>query len=378
MRIAHLIDSLHWGGAQKLLVMFAEEARKRGLDFTIVSLRPNTKNSPYPDQLASLGARVIMLSIDRLYDRRALPTVINLLERERFDVIQTHLQHSNILGVIAGRLANVPVIATLHSTRAHAQGRFHFLRQWLERLCLRYGAARVIAVGYSVEAAARTRLQGSHIEVVPNPVQPADTVDAFQRRALRAEIMGETGKFLILSVGRLTVDKGYDDLLEAFSRVARDRTDVFLAIAGGGELQGRLEARIAELGLNNCAKLLGPRTDIPALLEAADLYVSASHREGLSMALMEAMVHGLPIVATKVGDTEYLLGGERGVLIEPQDVDALARQIGLLLDDPQQSAKLGAAAHEFAVFNCTPHVWLNRLMEIYEQVGVRKPDAWKA
>lgn len=367
MRIAHLIDSLHWGGAQKLLILFAEAASARGLDFTIISLRPNTKNSPYPAQLKAMGVRVIELSIDRLYSPGAVPSLVRLFRREKFDVVQTHLQHANILGALAGAVAGVPVIATLHSTKAHVQGFFHSPRQWVDRFLLRHVVKRVVAVGYSVSQAHQSRLSGRKIDIIPNAIGEIPALASADRERLRRKLLGSDDGVLILTVGRLTIDKGYHDLIAAFSRIAHQHPQARLVIVGDGELRADLDKAAADSGLQNRISLLGPRTDVPDLLAASDMYVSSSHREGLSLALMEAMAAGLPIVATRVGDTEYLLRDGIGVMVEPHDVPSIAREMSALLDAPSEMLKMGKSAHDFITAHYAPKPWLERLLELYEQ-----------
>lgn len=365
MRIAHLIDSLHWGGAQKLLILFAEEAKSRGLDFTIISLRPNTKNSPYPAQLESMGVRVIMLSIDRLYSPNALPTLIKLFRQERFNVVQTHLQHANILGMLAGRIAGVPTIATLHSTNVHVQGYFHYLRQIADWLTLNYGARRVIAVGYSVADAYQKKIRARKIDVIPNAVRIEAELSLDERGKIRRELTGDASHPLIITVGRLMVDKGYADLIASFAHVHERHPQAFLVIVGDGELRSDLESYVLELGLSNCVRLTGARTDVPKLLAASDMYVSSSYREGLSVALMEAMAAGLSILATNVGDTQYLLGKGQGIMVEPHDIPALTREMNLLLDDPAKMKRLGVEAYDFVKTHYAPGPWLDQLLGVY-------------
>jgi len=145
----------------------------------------------------------------------------------------------------------------------------------------------------------------------------------------------------VLALGRLSPEKGQDVLLEAFSRLPADEHR-HLLLAGDGALRPVLERRAAALGER--VRLLGWRDDPWALLGAADVFVLPSRREGLPIALLEALAVGLPVVATHVGAVgEVLAGGACGHLVEPDDAAALAAALAEVLGDGKVRARLGEA-----------------------------------
>jgi len=368
MHIAHLIDSLEIGGAQKLLLIFAEEAKARGIKVTVISLTTKFANDSIVAELKSLGVRVVFLTIYKLYDPTALPKLLMVLRKEKIDVMQTHLGHSNILGTMAGMLIHIPVVATLHSTHAHRTGRLYRLRALIGQYSLRFGARRVIAVGQKIKEIYLERLTSKTIiDVVPNPVKRIPDLDRNVRQALRQEVAGDSARFLILSVGRLTPEKGLHDLLNAFAKVRVKHPSVMLIIVGEGEMLEPLKSQAVSLGIADDVRFTGSRNDVPGLMSASDVYVSASYREGLSLAMLEAMSAGLPILATKVGDTELLLDEDRGLMISPHDVPALTDDLCYLIENPQKMKETGGAARQFVDVNYSPGPWMERLLGIYEQ-----------
>lgn len=365
MHIAHLIDSLGIGGAQKLLVLFAEQAQARGLKVTVICLAARKANAAIIADLESFGAHVVLLSIYKLYDPTALPKLLMVLRREKVDVLQTHLRHSNILGALAGRLMNIPVAATLHSTHARPNGRFFRLRFWGEQMLLRYGVRRVIAVGQMIGEIYRDRLIDREVDIIPNPVKPSPRFSQPERDALRREIAGDPERFLILTVGRLRPDKGLTDLLTAFAQTHAKHPSAMLVVVGDGEILGELKLQAASLGLAEAVFFSGARDDVLGILSASDMYVSSSYREGLSLAMLEAMAAGLPIVATQVGDTEFLLNEERGLIVPPHDVSALADGMCDLIEHPQKTKEIGRAARAFVEANYSPSQWMDGLLDVY-------------
>ncbi|MBU0511084.1 MAG: glycosyltransferase, partial [Chloroflexi bacterium] len=340
MHILQLIDTLSWGGAEKLQLTFAREARARGFRLTVMGLK-YIADAPYPPMLTALGAEVNILPGKRLLNIGRIMLLARYLRREQVDILHTHLAYANIIGALAGVLAGVPVVATLHSIGTDPR-HYHPLRYRLEKWALSH-ANRLIFVADAVAEAYAAILPETKMRVIPNPVEPVADLSPPERIALRSELMGDPTRPLLISVGRLSPPKGYHDLLQAFAALHQKIPAAYLIVVGGGTLYDQLSEQVAALKLEKHAQLLGARTDVPRLLAASDIYVSASHREGLPLAILEAMSAGLPVVATGVGGVPELVGG-RGILIPPRRPEAFAAALVSLLNDPAQQRSLGTAA----------------------------------
>jgi len=377
MRIAHIIDNLNLlGGAQKMTLLFAQLATQNGIDFTVVSLEDKRPNITLKTELEKTGARVVVFSAKTLLATGRLARLVQFLRREKFDVIHTNLTYANIVGTTAGRLANTPVIAGLRNTKTQSS-RYHQLRFTLESLTLRHLAGALMAVGQATAAAHQPRFNRKSIHVVPNAITLPPLPSAAERAALRAGLLANPTRPLLVAVGRLTEQKGYADLLEAVALVKRSHPAVALVIAGEGELRPELTAHIERLGLADHARLLGARNDVPALLAAGDIFVSSSRWEGLSNAILEAMAAGLPVVATRVNDTPHVLVEGTGLLVPPGDPAALAKALTQLLDQPARRELLGSAARAHVAHCHAPAAWFNQLMQLYQsvQTGPARPVA---
>ena len=370
MKVAHLIDSLGWGGAQTLLLTFAKTARQFDVETVVLGVKPDTTHSPLPEMLEKAGARVVVFPFAKLYDPRAVPTIAEFLIKERIEVIQTHLSHANIYGCMAGRIANIPRIATLHNTRARSGGRTG-VRQSVEYFCLRNGATRVIAVGQNVASAFSNLIEQERIDVIPNAVTPGVEISPEERAAIRTELVADPERPLLIAVGRLTGQKGYMDMLAAFVKVIRIRPDAALVIVGTGELDAELKKQAALLGLENNTFFAGSRSDVPRLLAASDIFLNSSLWEGLSIAMLEAMEAGLPVVATKVGDAEKLLSSGGGLVVEARNVTAFADAALRLLENPEQRAAMGQSARRFVDENYSARAWFEKLLQTYAHARER-------
>ena len=366
MKVAHLIDTLAWGGAQKLLVDFATEAVPRGLDVVVIVLRETGNLSPYPPLLEKAGARVSFLSIATLYDLSAIPQLLEILRKEDVDILHTHLSHANILGGIVGRLARIPVVSTLHNTRLSSM-RNTLGRLFVERIVLRFLTSKVIAVGHTVANTHQPFFPGDKLRTVPNPVNNSVELSV-KRDALRQEISGDSCRKIALTIGRLIMQKGYSEMLSAFVKVHSQHPDAVLAFAGDGYLREDLEEQARSLGLDGSVRFLGYREDILNLLGASDLYVNSSYWEGLSIAMLEAMSVGLPVLATSVGDAPYLLAEGRGVLVPPGDIETFAREFSHLLEDPEELKTLGEKGRAYVEKHHSVEAWVGATLEIYNSL----------
>jgi glycosyltransferase involved in cell wall biosynthesis len=378
LRVAQIVDTLKIGGAQALLVTLAEAVPAGALQMDVISLNglPADGRVDVADRLRSVGATVSSLPARRLADPLRFARLYRRLRETPYDLVHTHLTYANILGVSAARLAGKPVAATLHNVRPshHRRSALALEGPALQR------ADAVIAVGEQVAAAYRERRPGLPVRVIPNAVRPPLLLPPAERRALRAALTGDPDRPLLIAVGRLTAQKGYCDLLAALQQVAIAAPDVALLIAGDGELRAELLADLERRDLGGRVMLLGLRDDVPALLAAADLYVSAAHWEGLPVALLEAMAAGLPVVATDVGDAPHVVAGAHtsgpaGLLTPTGFPEALAQGIVTLLRDPERCDVMGAAGAARVAADYGAAAWAGRMLDLYAELAHAEPGA---
>lgn len=371
-RVLQVVDSLDRGGAQKLVVDLSRMLRRGGTDVTVLALADDGAHSVRP-ALEATGAVVVAsppAGRRGLLDLRRLVRMASFVRRGRFDVVHTHLFSANVLGCLAAWLSRVPAIATLHST-GRGPRRYDGLKERLEGLVLRRCASRVVAVGQSVAETHRHKARKSRMVTLLNPVDHGIDLNDDERRDLRQLLGGDGKAVLLLSVGRLAPEKGATDLVRAVAVVRRTHPSMRLALAGAGEGHGRLRELVTSLGLEGSVRLLGWRDDVPQLLAASDVYVSASRWEGLPMAILEAMAAGLPVVATGVGEVPLLLAGQRGIVVPPNDIGGLADALDRLLADPERGRRLGDEARRYVTDHCSVDGWGSRLLGLYGAVNPR-------
>jgi glycosyltransferase involved in cell wall biosynthesis len=200
----------------------------------------------------------------------------------------------------------------------------------------------------------------------PNLAMPRE-----RRRQIWLHAIGdplETSR-VILALGQATAAKGHLDLLDAWQQIGRSSDGWQLAIGGGtGELD--MSAEIAQRGLRHNAHWIGPRTpdEIPELLRASDAFVLASHNEGLSLSVLEALSTGLPTIATRVGGhSEVISSASEGWLIPPRDISALAEALVELLSSFGERSRRGQGGRQAAERIGSPASNAQKLKAILER-----------
>lgn len=293
-------------------------------------------------------------SANPLANLPAFLALIRLFRQERFDLLHVHTPLAGLVGRIAGRIAGIPRIAyTAHGFYFHERMRPSAYRAHvlLERFGRRFTDVLMTQSAEDAETAKAERIApGGAVTVIGNGVDPAlfRPGTAEERAAARAA-MGVAGDAVVaVMIGRMVAEKGYPELFAALSATP-GLTLVCIGTRLESDHEGAVDAALAaaQASPDTAArlKLLGYRTDVATLLRGADLFVLPSHREGMPRAIIEAMMSGLPVVATSIrGAREQVIDGETGMLVPVKDEAALAAALGRLVSDPGLRARMGAAS----------------------------------
>ncbi len=363
MKIVHIIDLLHAGGAQTLLITYAQQAKQAGVETYIISLRErNAASTPVVTILENLGVKITFLKKTKLLSPTRLIKLISLIHANKYDIIHTHLNHATVLGILSALWLNKAIVTSVHNVLTGSRRKR--LSEKFEQFLLRF-ADCIIAVGENVNADYYT-LFPEKVVTLTNAVNEIPPMDAKQRASIRHELTGNVEAPLLIAVGRLNEQKGFDTLIKAFEIVHTQFPQAHLVVAGRGNLEETLRLESNTRGLQKNLHWLGLRDDVPSLLAASDIYVSSAYWEGLSIALLEAMSVGLPCVITAVGDAEKVITPETGMLVPPRSAERLAEEVIVLLSDTKKSERIGKAAQERVRDHYGAKTWFNKLIEIYQ------------
>jgi glycosyltransferase involved in cell wall biosynthesis len=222
-------------------------------------------------------------------------------------------------------------------------------------------------------------LPASRMRVIPNVPAAEPPGEGFDREALRREVGGEGLEHLVLAVARLQPEKGIDDLVAAAGPLRARLPGLRVAVAGSGPEEGALRSQIEAAGLTDSFALLGSRSDVGALLAAADAFCLPSRHEGLPISLLEAMQAGLPCVATRVGGVPGVIeDGIDGVLVEPSDRDGLAAALELVLTDRAAGQAMGGKAKDLVRERYAARAAASAYADLYDDLVSRRSAASEA
>lgn len=353
LHVAQVLPSFEWGGTQALVVLFAEHARRLDVDLTVIAFAA-CPHTPYATKLRDHGARVVYLEGRSVLDPVRIFRFARMIGQDRIDLVHANLMRPNTVAPLAGALARCPVLAGLHTLPTDA-GRRARWRAKFETLAVRKSAG-IISCADSIAKAQAARFAPAEIQVLSNPAP-------YLKVPRKAGSLQMPLRFI--AIGRLSYEKGYDILLEAAAGLNAKGHDFTLVIVGDGHLRAELEAKSARLNLIDKVTFAGARDDIPEMLDRAEVYVSPSRFEGLSIALLEAMASGLAVIATPVGDTTDLVTADVGVLVPPDDSAALQTAMERMIMDRNAVMSCGVAAQDRIKETRAPGPWAEQLVAIY-------------
>jgi glycosyltransferase involved in cell wall biosynthesis len=331
-RVAYLITSSGMGGAEREVCHLAEEFRRRGWAVAVISMLPL---EPPISDLTAAGVLTLSLGMRQgVPDPRGVLRLARFLRRWRPHVLHAHMVHANLLARLSRLVAPVPVlISTLHNENEGRRWRYvaYRLTDALTDVTTTVSRAAVAA------ATRRGAAPAGSIILVPNglstaPYRPDDSIRERTRSSLGVQ------HFTWLAVGRLVDAKGYPDMIAAFVLARRAHPSATLLISGTGPLEPDVRRLIGDARLEDAVRLLGMRSDVPALMQAADGFVMTSRWEGLPMVLLEAGASGLPIVATDVGGSrDAVVDGVSGYLtavaVPAETARAMTRVMEMSMDE---------------------------------------------
>ena len=350
MKILHVQRIGGIGGSERHLLTLLPALAERGVDTSFLGLDdPSRAPEPFYKQLSVPYERV---PAPRDVDPLLAVHVARAVRRARADVVHTHLVHADLYGALAARA----LVSTKHNDDPFRTGPFRFVERTLARR-----AARVIAI---TDALARFQIERVGLparKLVTIPYGLDALPEAWGKNP--SDDVPEHARVL-LAVCRLEPQKGVDVAVRALARLRLQRGDAELVVLGEGPERPRLTALARELDVP--VHLPGRVPDVAAWLRRASLLVHPVRWEGFGLAVLEAMLAGLPVVASRVSSLpELVADGETGVLVPPDDPEALAAGIERALGAVRQLGQAGRrrAQERFSVARMA-----EATIAVYEQV----------
>lgn len=368
MRILYAITAAEWGGASLNVFQLAEYMVKNGYEVGIVA-------APEPrlmEMAVRLGIKIypnpyFVRPVNPWKDFSALWPVFRAIEDFKPDIVHAHSTKAGYAARLACAVLHKPIIFTAHGW-AFTEGRSYWKRKllaWAERVAAKITDKIICVSEHDRKLALQWKVaKHEQLTVIYNGIDSKPFLE-IEGVYLNPEL-GLKSSLVLTFVGRLAPPKDPFTLLEAVKDL---NNDVVLLIVGNGELRLPVEKYIKEHNLGERVRLLGQRSDIPQILAASDIFVLSSRWEGLPYTIIEAMMAGLAVVATRVGGIDELVDdGVTGFLVPPKDSKALAGAIKKLIDNPEICLRMGQAGHNKAIKNFNLDNMLIKTHKVYKEV----------
>jgi glycosyltransferase involved in cell wall biosynthesis len=372
LRTLVFLEASTVAGAVKPVLEFAREtaasASERRFELTMALYQRAKQQAELIDVVRGAGIPIEVIEERHALDLRALPQLRTIVERLRPDILWTNNTKSHFLVYLSGVDRSAQWIAFHHGYTQEARRTriYNELDRWsLPR------AKRVVTVCQAFASELQRKgVPAERLRILRNPIRVAAPVSDAERSHLR-ESLGLNDCTVLLSVGRLSQEKGHADLLRAVAQMRVAQGAAFgsrLLMVGDGPERSHLAALCADLKLEDVVHFAGFQPDVRPYYAIANVFVLPSHSEGSPNVLLEAMAAGVPMVATAVGGLPEVLSDEVNALLVPkQDVAELAKAITRLLDDAQLRRHLVEQGH-VVVAQHSPQSYFRALSGLFEEV----------
>jgi glycosyltransferase involved in cell wall biosynthesis len=364
MNILYITNHLNTGGITSYVLRLGSALKARGHNIYIAS-----GGGELLEEFIAGGLTYIRIPIKTKCEVSpkiifSLFKLLPILKSREIDLIHCNSRTTQALGNLLSKYGGIPYISTCHG----------FFKKRLSRMLLPCWGKRIIAISEEVRAhllndfkAEETKIRVINHGVDMGMFSPSPSQDS----RLAKEKFGLGGWQVVGNIGRLSDVKGQEYLIRAMKKVLQELPRAQLLIIGEGRMKQQLLGLADSLGISGNVYLFPSLKDTREVLSAIDLFVMPSLKEGLGLALMEAMAAGKAVVASGAGGIKTLIkDGFNGLLVPPKDVDGLAAAILRLLGDSEESRRLGGNARDFIKKNFPLEVMVSETEKVYlECVG---------
>ena len=387
IKVLHFIPTLTSGGAERQLVNLVTSTSRELLEHIVCTI---SKPEFFAPAVRDAGYEIVDLGIEQKRPvLRAAMAFRSVVAKYKPDIVHSWLYDANV----SARLAtiffrHIPVVTSLQNpdyepdvARAANWNPAKVVRlRQLDKLAATLKPTHFVACSEFVKKSFQQYLgiSDERATVIYNSVNP-ETLQSRpgQAEGLRRSLGLPQDAFIILNVGRLDPQKNHSLMFEGLKLAALAMPNAHLLLAGAGPLEAALRTKAKDTGVGERVLFLGRRDDIPALLEAADVFLFPSHFEGLPVALIEAMYKGLAVITSRNEIlSEVVDDGRTGLLVDPNSADDLADALVKLHSQPDLRKSLGTAAREEAIIRFSVAATIAKWESLYRMIHNKKKGSW--
>lgn len=364
IRLMQITHDLAIGGLQRVVVDICKFIDREQFEVEVLCLRSLGRLTV---ELEKMGVLIHLLPQKKEGTNYfSFLNVASLLRKRKIDVIHTHNTQPFIDGTLGALLANVKsIVHTDHSREYPDKKRYMLAERFVSKFAYRVAG---VSEATSRDLIKYIKISPGKIVTVLNGIDSSlCNIDVNKKR--KKEELGINRQGPIIGLGvRLTQSKGIQYLLQAMPRIIDSYPKITLVVAGEGDYEDYLRKYAEILGVAKNTLFVGPRSDMHEIVKIFDLYVLPSLREGLPIALLEAMAIGCPVIATRVGGIPTAIkNNENGILVEPMNPIALANAILMLLGDANLRAQYVTKGRELFAKKFNAIVMVGKYEMLYKR-----------
>lgn len=368
LHVLHLSAPTALAGAERVILTFLKNFDRQRYSVSVASyLNLNFQDNLFTKAVENIGVPLNKILVGRNNLPSELWQTINIIRNNKVDLLHSHGYRSDISGFLAAKYSGIPIVSTLHGwTPISAKMRAY---EALDRWCLKK-FDKVLCVSKVIYTALmKSGFSDKKLIYLHNAVSFDEVDSSCNAEQLKVELGCSPQDTLILSVGRLSPEKGLKVLLLVFKELYTGSKNVKLIIAGDGPQRSELEEIVKELKISEQVVFTGHRDNIQDFYKLAKLFVMPSLTEGFPMALLEAMQAGLPVIATKVGGIPDIIEtGVNGLLIEPDNTNDLGIALKQILSNPIFASNLALNAKNTISARYSAEPWAKQIETVYQDV----------
>ncbi len=374
--IAHIITKLELGGAQQNTLYTLKHLNPEKFETILISGKGGILDQ---EEFSSLTNRLFFIGelvrkINPIFDFIALIKIWHLLKKEKIDLVHTHSSKAGILGRWAAKLAGVPYIVHTY----HGFG-FNDYQKWpvrwlfigIERITAYISTKLVVVSGENTKKALANKIgEKNQYVVIHSGIKIKEvSFNPIIKKEKRREFGFSDGDFVVGMIACFKPQKDPISFVLLVNKVSACLPQAKFLLVGDGLLRPSVEKLIFKLNLQEKIKLLGWRRDIPLLLQTFDIMILTSLWEGLPRVFLEAMVLGIPVIATEVdGAKEVIKNGINGFLVPPKDMVSMAEKVIYLFKNKGKRKQMGICAKEMISSSFDIDQMVKEIEELYKQL----------
>jgi len=358
MKILHIITALVYGGAEKLLVSTANELVKNH-EITVCYLKDEARVSDQFDPRIKI--------IKAPYGIKTISFLRKLYKNIRPDIVHTHCPHADILGHVSALGLKLKMFTTIHNVWIKWNA-VDYAVFFIYRVLFAFCKTRVVAISDVVRdhAICRLGVKSKMVSRIYNAVPEVQL--EYSKKELRTRLGISQTFFCVLFIGRLEQQKSVDTLIRATAIAKAKIQNLHIIIIGKGSLKEKLVNLSKSLSLNETISFVDPLQKPEDYYATADVFVLPSVYEGFGIVIVEAFRASLPVISTNIeGPKELICNESNGLLIEPQDHNALSESIIRLARDADLRKKIGTCGRKTYEGKFTIPDYVNQLLLFYRE-----------